>query len=83
MMYLDFQIVVLNQNKIKEYINIKTGLKKLQYAEEKTYKLHVGRTKQYYKCKDAFIDSWEGDVNTHTEKFQGKVKVKEVWSSKY
>ena len=46
-------------------------------------KLHVGRSKQIYKCKDAFIGSWEEDITTLTEKFQGKVKVKEVWSSNY
>ena len=68
---------------INEFINIKTASKKLQFAQEKTYKLHIGRSKQSYQCKDAFIDSWEEDMNTHIEKFQGKVKVKEVWSSKY
>ena len=55
----------------------------MQFAQEKTFKLHIGRSKQSYRCKDAFIDSWEEDINSLTEKFQGKVKVREVWSTKY
>ena len=68
---------------INAYINIKTGCKKLQYAKEKTYKLHIGKEKDSFRCKNAYIDSWEEDLTNHSEQYSGKVKVKEIWSTKY
>ena len=61
---------------INEYINIKTGCKKLQYAQEKTCKLHIGKAKDSFRCKTAFIDSWEEDLKKHPEQYSGEVKVK-------
>ena len=66
---------------LNEYINIKTGSKKLQFAKEKTYKMHVGRRKDRFRCKNAFIDIWEEGMES--EKYLGKVKVQETWLTNY
>ena len=65
---------------MREFLNIKTGPKKLQMATEKTSKMHIGKTRDPLKCKDAFIDGWGIQ---YSEKFIGKVKVKEVFSTEY
>lgn len=67
---------------LREYINIKSGSKKLQFAIDKTVKMHIGRTRSTYLCQDAFVDSWEDKQGTE-DKFVGKVKVKEMYSTKY
>ena len=64
---------------MREFINMKTGSKKLQMAIDKTSKMHIGKYRDPLKCKDAFIDSWGVQ---YSEKFSGQVKVKEVFSTK-
>ena len=41
---------------MKEYINIKSALKRLQFDTAKCIKLHVGKTCNETLCKDLFID---------------------------
>ena len=43
---------------MREFINMKTGSKKLQMAIDKSSKMHIGKYRDPLKCKDAFIDSW-------------------------
>ena len=45
-------------------------------ANDKT--LHIGKTRDSLKCKDALVDSWEAQ---YFEKFSGEVKEKEVFST--
>ena len=39
-------------------------------ATEKTFKLHIGKTRDPLKCRDAFVDNW-GDQ--YSEIFSGQV----------
>ena len=63
---------------MQEYINIKTGSKKLQYATDKTFKMHIGKTRLSYKCQDSNIFSWHEDDHTYSN-----VPVKETYVTKY
>ena len=68
----------LESTQMQEFLNIKTGSKKLQYSIEKTFKMHVGKSRDIYWCKYGFIDSWKDDP------LQLKsVKVKETTRTKY
>ena len=62
-------------SQMQEYLNIKTGSKKLQYATDKTFKMHIGKERLQYKCKDSNIDSWEQDDQTKSYEVK-VVKVK-------
>ena len=68
---------------MQEFLNIKSGSKKLQYATDKTYRMHIGTKRPSYQCEKVFIDSWDTDKYDNVEKYQGKVKVKETYSPKY
>ena len=70
---------------IQEYINIKTGSKKLQYSTGKTYKMHIGNRMPQYNYENSYIDTWKTDVNKPypNEEYGGQVKVKETHSTKY
>ena len=46
---------------IQEYINIKTGSKKLPFSTGKTFPMHVGSKIYAYKCENSYIDSWKTD----------------------
>ena len=41
---------------VNEYLNTKTNIKKLQYNEDKCYKMHVGREKE--ECPKVTINTW-------------------------
>ena len=71
--------------KIQEYINIKTGSKKLQFSTGKTYQMHIGSKKPDYKCEQSYIDSWKTDKTQLYSKdmYAGQVKVKVTYSTKY
>ena len=73
--------------KMNQYINHKTALKKLQFGTSKCVKLHVGRTCNESQCNDLYVDGWKVEVLTdektgkcyQNEYFVGpeKMKVKE------
>ena len=44
---------------VNSYIKLKTATKKLQFGAEKCKKMHIGKTKEEYKCQNLFIDKWE------------------------
>ena len=70
---------------IQEYINIKTASKKLQYAIDKTFCMHVGKTNPGYTCENSYIDSWRCDrsPNSYNEYYEGKVIAKHTFQTKY
>ena len=68
---------------IQEYINIKTGSKKLQFSTGKTFQMHIGSKINAYKCENSYIDSWKTDKQYAKEQYSGQVKVKETYSTKY
>lgn len=43
---------------VNAYINHKTSSKKLQFGTEKCKKLHVGHTKEEFKCQDVRVENW-------------------------
>ena len=68
---------------IQEYVNIKSGSKKLQFAPDKTSRLHIGRKRPEFKCENSYIDSWGSNRNENSDIYLGGVKVKEAFSTKY
>ena len=60
---------------MQEYINIKSGSKKLQLARDKTFRMHIGKKNPTFQCEESYIDCWETDQTKPTEKHLGKVKV--------
>ena len=43
---------------LNSFIRCKTNEKKLQFGGEKCKKLHVGNTREEYKCQDLSVDTW-------------------------
>ena len=66
---------------MQEFINIKTGSKRLQFAWDKTYKMHIGKSRAAYRCKEAYIDSWE-EVNDKPPQLKS-IRVKDTFQTKY
>ena len=76
---------------VNAFINHKTCFKKLQFGTEKCIKMHIGRVKEDFKCKDLYVDGWKIE-ETHDiqsgeditiEKNIGNVKMKETSDQKY
>ena len=65
------------------YINSQAEFNSLQFGLSKCSKMHVGKTKQRYKCNPIYLDQWKTEEieNTITgkvelqESFAGKVKI--------
>ena len=71
---------------IQEFLNIKTGSKKLQYATDKTFRMHIGKKNPAFKCENTYIDSWKQTKSSQTmftETYEGRIKVKQVFKTKY
>ena len=51
---------------MNQFINSKTGMKKLQFGTAKCVKLHVGKTHHNFLCSDLFVDGWKVEVKTDT-----------------
>ena len=45
--------------------------------------MHIGKKNPIFKCEESYIDCWETDQSTATEKYLGKVKVQQSYTSKY
>ena len=76
---------------VNAFINHKTSFKKLQFGTEKCIKMHIGRVKEDFKCKDLYVDGWKIE-ETHDiqsgeditiENNIGNVKMKETSDQKY
>ena len=71
---------------IQEFLNIKTGSKKLQYATDKTFCMHIGKKNPAFKCENSYIDSWTQTKSSQTmfkETYEGRIKVKQAFQTKY
>ena len=78
-------------NLLNEYINFKTGTKKLQFGTSKCIKMHIGKENSEILCKDVHVGEWKnevmddpvtGDYKIH-EYFSGNVKMDSRREQKY
>ena len=76
---------------VVSYVNSQARFKYLQFGLSKCSKMHVGKTKQNFKCTPVFLDHWttkekenekSGQIHFQ-EKYQGKLKIKDVSDVKY
>ena len=73
------------------YINSQSRYNYLQFGLTKCSKLHIGKTKQKFKCSPIYLDSWTSKEKENEdtgqisfeEKYSGKMKVAEVSEVKY
>ena len=49
-----YQTTLMNQ-----YINCKTGSKRLQFGTDKCIKMHIGKSKCDILCKDLHVGAWK------------------------
>ena len=47
---------------LNQFINYKTGSKRLQFGTEKCIKMHIGRGKGDVLCKDLHVGAWKTDI---------------------
>ena len=73
------------------YMNSQSRYNYLQFGLSKCFKMHVGKTKQKFKCSPVLLDNWTSQEkeNKQTgkiefqENYTGKMKVKDVSEIKY
>ena len=58
------------------YIKLKTACKKLQFGPQKCKKIHIGKTKEDFKCQPLFVDNWK--ENTVEECETGTIRIEDV-----
>ena len=46
-------------NLLNQYINFKTGSKRLQFGTSKCIKMHVGKSDSTILCKDVHVGGWK------------------------
>ena len=64
---------------VNAFLNVKTNIKKLQYGEDKCFKMHVGQDKTI--CPDLLIDKWK---TVDTEKVNtGESSITDVYGGKH
>ena len=76
---------------INAFINHKTHSRKLQFGPDKCKKLHIGKTKEKFKCQDLFVGGWKmkntKNVNTGVEEtietFEESEQIEDVEQEKY
>ena len=59
-------------------INTKSALKKLQFGTSKCVKLHAGKSRSHFICKDQKVDSWR--VKVETNPVTGDIHQSEVYA---
>ena len=77
-------------NLMNQYINLKTGTKRLQFGTSKCVKMHIGKSENIL-CKDLHVGGWKVDVVTdpvtgklsNREYFNGLEKMKVVQEQTY
>ena len=73
------------------YINSQARFNYLQFGLSKCSKMHIGKTKQNFKCTPVFLDNWASketeNMRTGEIKFQetfsGQLKIKDSMEIKY
>ena len=76
---------------VNEFINFKTGSKRLQFGASKCIKMHIGKNKSETLCKDLFVGEWKTEVEEDPltgeykkrEYFSGNIKMEERKEQKY
>ena len=76
---------------MNEYINFKTGSKRLQFGTSKCIKMHVGKPNSDILCNDLHVGEWKLEVvdNIQTggykmnEFFSGNIKMENKMEQKY
>ena len=76
---------------MNEFINFKTGTKRLQFGAKKCIKMHIGRANSKTLCNDLFVGEWKNEVVSDpqsggykmSEYFNGNVKMEESHEQKY
>ena len=61
----NFKTTLMNQ-----FINTKTGMKRLQFWTSKCVKMHIGKSCNELMCKDLFVGGW--NVKVETDEVSGK-----------
>ena len=77
--------------RLNAFMNAKTASKKLQYAPEKCFVLHVGKCIPDYKKPDLYVEGWKLQELTNTptgqkytnETFEGEQGIEEKQTEKY
>ena len=70
-------------NLMNQFINFKTGTKRLQFGTTKCIKMHIGKTRSEILCKDLVVGGWKVEVDTdpvtggstQSDVFQGNQKM--------
>ena len=57
------------------YIKFKTSSKKLQFGSQKCKKMHIGKTKDEYKCNPLLVDNW---MEVIEECEAGKIRIEDI-----
>ena len=76
---------------MNEYINFKTGTKRLQFGPSKCIKMHIGKQHSETLCQDLYVGEWKSKVVEDpltgkykmTEFFHGNVKMESKDEQKY
>ena len=76
---------------MNEFINFKTGTKRLQFGTSKCIKMHIGKSNSEILCQDLYVGKWENEVVEDpqtggyrmNEFFSGNVKMGERKVQKY
>ena len=76
---------------INEYINFKTGSKRLQFGTSKCIKMHIGKTNSETLCQELYVGEWKNEMqydpqtgeSKMNEYFAGNVKMQTTKEQKY
>ena len=58
------------------YIKFKTSSKKLQFGPTKCKKMHIGKSRENFKCQPLFVENWEENEVEDTE--TGEIKIEDT-----
>ena len=61
---------------VHSYIKFKSSSKKLQFGSQKCKKIHIGKTKEEFKCQPLFVDKWTEGVVEDCE--SGTIKIEDI-----
>ena len=73
------------------YLNSQASFNYLQFGLSKCAKMHIGKSIQKFKCSPVFLDNWTSGEKENketgqiefSEKYGGKVRIKDVSDVKY
>ena len=76
---------------VNTYVKFQTASKKLQFGNKKCKKIHIGKSREDYKCQDLYLDKWAENVTKDSDTEEIKIEdvcgdeevMEEVSSEKY